>query len=1057
MKKFLAVYLFALFIVPIVNAQTTLEDFEDGGKLTWEAVNGVYNGIIANPDTTGINMSSNVGSYTKSGENAFSLFWSVQDSALDLSENNIFKIQIWSPVMVDFLFKVEGAGEAQEVRKSITQDSAWVEYTLDLRNSAAFTTIDKIILFFDPGNDTSANTYFLDNLSAEPVQEQIVLEDFEDGPRLFWEAGNGTFGGVVENPNDSGLINNSTNVGAYTKSGENGFSLFRALLDQPLDLSIYNKISIQINAPEKTEFIFKLEGTGEALEKRVNIATSNVWREYTMDFSGAADMTTLDDILIFFDPGVVESDDTYLFDNIVLMPADECAGTVAAAGVVDDFECQRNATYDNGWDRITSIENPDVSAGNMSTRVGEYSKPASQAWAALVADYDNPIDLSELNVIKAKIWSPVSGRVLFKLEGGASPAREIFIPIVDSNQWVDYSADFSEFAVDNHTRFALFFEAGTAYENDLIFFVDDIAFTKKEVAGPLEDFEDGGKLTWEPLNNDMAVNGTFNGIIENPDKSGENTTDNVGSYTRGPTGLSTLTTFLTEPIDLSDFTQINMQVWAPEGAQSVAMALGSFTVGLVEKVQDLDTTGVWLTLGFDFADVANVDDFDQINLKFDPGTTEETTWFFDNLQIGETTTDLCEGVEANLKVVDDFECQRRPIFVGEADLEVVLNPDVSNTNNSPMVGKYTEPDGPWSAIGWDFGEAIDLATFNQLNVKIWAPRVVPILYKLEGGTGANFEVFMDISETGKWVDYTIDMSGADGLGHTKLVLFFNAGQDATVGEEFFIDNISWNRAPYDACMATYETDESSILGWTYFANGNYADSSVVAVDNPLKEGINTSDKVLKFVESTDDGSGDVNIFAGMFTFLDNYIVFPDETNKVVRAKILMDHAARVVFKVEGSQNGAASSGDVFSDYTTPNEWQEVTWTYDVADDGRWGTIAVILDFDNIPAETKTYYIDDIVVGATADCQASTSIFNVAAVDDLIIYPNPTTGEITFTNDRNLERFEIYSVLGQKVKSIINQSGNINRLDVSDLYQGTYMIMAFDQKGQIQAKAKFVKI
>ena len=148
----------ALLSYFLIDAQVVYEDFEAGGQLTWEAVNGTYNGIIANPDMAGINTSDNVGSYTKSGEHSFSLFRSQQGAALDISENNIFRLQVWSPVETEVLLKLEGGGNAAEDRRQITEDSTWVEYIFDFRGKADVTTLTDIIIFFAPGNNEDSST-----------------------------------------------------------------------------------------------------------------------------------------------------------------------------------------------------------------------------------------------------------------------------------------------------------------------------------------------------------------------------------------------------------------------------------------------------------------------------------------------------------------------------------------------------------------------------------------------------------------------------------------------------------------------------------------------------------------------------------------------------------------------------------------------------------------------------------------------------------------------------------------------------------------------------------
>ncbi len=458
-----------------------------------------------------------------------------------------------------------------------------------------------------------------------------VLEDFEGGVAdLPWEAVNGTYDGPVMNPNDT-TSNTSEWVGSYTKSGTNAFSLFRAVLDAPLDLTTNNLFSLQVNAGAATELIFKLEGPGGSFERRVNITTPDVWRTYSFDMSPLAGNDGINTITLFFDPGEEESADTYLFDNLTANPAGPCAGTVAEETIIDDFECQRNAAYRGGFDDISVIANPDPSGINTSDSVGRYEDQMG-GFAALVVNYDDGLDLSVNNQICIDVWAPVAGNLLIKLEGGVSPSVEIPNQVDQTMEWVQVCVDFSAQAAANHNQITFFFNAGQNGEGD-IYFVDNITRTPVPPVEALEDFEDGANLGWMPLNGNTTVNGTFNGVIANPDMMG-NMSANVGSYTRGGTNFSTLTAILPDGIDLSGNAQINLDVWAPAGATEVTMQLVSDLNGPSNVTVAIPATMSWQTLNFSFEADEDVTDFGQINLLFSPGTMGTGTYFFDNLAQG---------------------------------------------------------------------------------------------------------------------------------------------------------------------------------------------------------------------------------------------------------------------------------------------------------------------------------------------------------------------------------------------------------------------------------------
>jgi len=65
--------------------------------------------------------------------------------------------------------------------------------------------------------------------------------------------------------------------------------------------------------------------------------------------------------------------------------------------------------------------------------------------------------------------------LLTKLEGGTSPAKEIFADITVVDEWTEYSVDFSSEAGANHKKLVLFFNGGQSDGNaEDIYYIDDI-------------------------------------------------------------------------------------------------------------------------------------------------------------------------------------------------------------------------------------------------------------------------------------------------------------------------------------------------------------------------------------------------------------------------------------------------------------------------------------------------------------------------------------------------------------------------------------------------------
>lgn len=893
--------------------------------------------------------------------------------------------------------------------------------------------------------------------AAALLPAQVVLEDFEGGePDLPWNAYEGTFAGAVANPVDT-TSNTSDFVGSYTKAGDKPFSFFVAELEEPLDLSVNNQFSIQVYAGAATRLLMKLEkrGGGQAIERTVNIATDSVWRTYTFDFSEAADLDSLNNLILFFDPGVETSADTYLFDNITASPAGDCAGTEVDPTVIDDFECQRNATYGvPGFDDVMVVDNPDQSGLNESDRVGQYTDRQG-AFHALVIDYNSALDLSVNNQICIKVWAPVAGDLLVKLQGGTSGPIEKRATISETETWTETCISFAEAAAGDFEQLVFFFNVGVDDADGDIYYIDDITRTPSPAAEALEDFEGGAKLTWEAANGNTDLNGTFNGPIANPDTEG-NGSATVGSYTRGTSQFSTLTAALPDGLDLSGTPQLNLDAWVLDPGTRVILQLVSTLEGVKEAEATVAEAETWTTLSFNFADFADVTDFERVNLLFAPETGGTGLFLFDNLTQGQATVDACADVEVNSTILDDFECQRNVEFTTGSDfLSLVDNPDADDDspNRSGQVGQFVDQPGDFNALVIDYGAPIDLSLNNQFSVTVWAPVEGQLLFKLEGpGTVPVREEFVNITATDEWVTYTADFSNDADQGYTRLVLFFGAGTNNATAETYYIDDLRLTRSDYvSSCVATFDTTDFNVTNWRYFANGGFAENDFIVSDNPQTDGINTSARVGTFEEATDG-----EIFAGMFADLDAPIALPNG-NKEVTMKVLMDVAGTVVFKLESGLDGAPGSGDVTADYTTPGEWQELTFSMSSLPDGaRYGRMTLIMNSTETPATALTHYFDDIAVGG-GDCSNLVSVFSPAPVADLRVYPNPTTSQLTIDNVDGATHFTLTNLLGQQVEQLRVAGARTQvQWPLETLPRGTYLLTARDPRGQLVARTKVVK-
>jgi len=1050
MKNFFITALLLVFGCLGANAQVCYADFEGPG-LNFLGLDGVLTSPEPNPNANAINSSPNCAKYVKSNMHAYSLILADNGAPFDLSVNNQFRIDVLATVPTQFIFKLEGTGGGFEKTIDIAVAGEWVSYTIDFSAQAFNTGLSKVIIFFDPGVEMSSDTYYFDNVCAG--SGKICHADFE-GPGLNFQGLDGVLTAPVANPT-SNFVNNSANVAQYVKSDMHAYSLILADNGAPFDLSVNNQFKIDVLAAVPTQFIFKLEGTGGGFEQTKNIAVTGAWQTYTFDFSAQAANTGLSKIILFFDPGVESSSDTYYFDNVCAVP-NPCPNDTPDPDMIDDFECNRNATYKDNWDSLSVVSNPAPTIDNNSSKVGRFSDPAgiNTEYAALMIDYENPIDLTVRNRFSCQVWAPKTGTLLLKLEGGPNPAMEVGTQVTELNKWVTYTADFSSQIGKGHKKFVIFFNAGVNGEPGDVYHIDNIKLAAKPSAPPLEDFQDGVQLDWQALDQNGPIHGSFMGPVNNPSPNGVNNSTQVGCYTKGSSAFSTLQGISLSNFDLSVYPQINLDVLSPLGGGTVTLILNSPTQGNKEAEATITTPGEWETLGFDFSAFSGITDFSEVRIIFNAGTANAgQTWYFDNLGQTEVTIDPCADVIPVPNIIDDFECQRNyvQIFYGASDLEVVNNPHLLPENGSLKVGEYTDPAGAGTAfagIGFEFAAPPDLSLYNHLSVQVWAPfDNVPFMFKLEGN-GQGVEIFDTLTEGNKWHKFDIDFSGAVGTLHNKLIIFANV-LSPTGGGTYLFDNIRWTRAGYNGCIVDNEAPLTT-YNFKYFANDVLENTFAEIIDNPNPSGINTSSNVIKFVKAAN-----ALPFAGMY---------PDPTwespidwkgVKTVRAKVYMDHIGNFAAKVEQSATGAPGF-EIAVANTLINQWEEITVNFAaVPDNGEYRRLTLFIDLGiDATGSDVTSYIDDIVIGA-GQC-GSVSTFSPADAVPMRVSPNPTSDILLVENMEGVARLEVYDLFGRRV-AVANTSGDTyTDLNVSQFPAGMYLLSGFDRTGARVGKAKFVK-
>jgi hypothetical protein len=154
-----------------------------------------------------------------------------------------------------------------------------------------------------------------------------------------------------------------------------------------------------------------------------------------------------------------------------------CEGLVIDPSIfmINDFECQRSFEFGAGNDRLMIMDNPYSHPDNLSQKVGAYTDPANDAWAALCAVFPDTLDLSTFNVLMVDVYSPAADvPFLLKLEGGTGTPAEVWVNTTAANAWETLTADFSAQADAKYTRICIFPNGGVESPVESTYFLDNL-------------------------------------------------------------------------------------------------------------------------------------------------------------------------------------------------------------------------------------------------------------------------------------------------------------------------------------------------------------------------------------------------------------------------------------------------------------------------------------------------------------------------------------------------------------------------------------------------------
>lgn len=194
--------------------------------------------------------------------------------------------------------------------------------------------------------------------------------------------------------------------------------------------------------------------------------------------------------------------------------------------------------------------------------------------------------------------------------------------------------------------------------------------------------------------------------------------------------------------------------------------------------------------------------------------------------------------------------------------------------------------------------------------------------------------------------------------------------------------------------------------------------TIEPADNPDKEGINTSDKVMKVTQTAG-----VETWAGFFFDLSEKIDFSEK--QTIKIKVYSPAAGENVnLKLEDSSDGSIAK-EVTVATTASEEWEELSFAFSPSDTDKFDRMVLFFNFSGDKGATTVHYFDDIVLseGGAPEPEPATEPSDSAAdptvaADKVIslfsdVYTNVAVD--TWRTDWSAATLEDISINGNNVK------------------------------------------
>lgn len=791
---------------------------------------------------------------------------------------------------------------------------------------------------------------FLFSLFSITAQEVTHIDFDNNNPDIIFNSWNNssTFTKVA-NPDPDDTNNQSQFVGKFTSGDDNGIGI--GIVDPsnyfatPFNLTSNPVFKIKVFTSEEIDVTFHLENSpdwGNSMELTSSIGAADLdkWVELTFDFTDTASNIFMNNIVIKIGGSNTTQGDTYFFDDIkgpelYSSPGQSYipANNATEISIATDLEIATNGSFRN----IDDSEITDFS-GKVALREGDSNGTDVDFTASINGD-KNKITINPTNDLEN--------------------SKTYWFGIIDDS--IEYTNDelvsgvFSSFTTK---------EAVTGDINEMLF---DFDTTNEEI----------GFVSW---------GGTGFSKIENPDKSGINTSDNVAEYTHAgnDSGLENdLVNDATplEPFDFSETPFIKVKVWVSKPV-AVSIKLQNYPdygQGHEQKI-DVTETNKWVEVVFNYGSITATN-YDRAQIYFDKDRS-------------------AGSVQGDKFYFDDYLKSNVPPAVETTLIPAESATGVSQTSNPTISSNF-------QFVNLDGSTITDVSNFVELRENDSSGTLVDIHASINDAKNSITLKPKDLlqANTQYWFgikNETIKFKENDELV-TGLSAIFTTQTEA-------IQFVTYN--DFDGNSQTAVSESMGDTPGAFETVSDPAGGSNMVTKWTKGDTWGGWERIHFQLNAPYDGTKD-----DVFTFR---VYSPVTTNFMFKLSDAKD---------DGDQS---ANYEVYGDILQANQWQTIYIdASELADGISFEHIFIFIGPGN-GGVTGDFYIDDL---------KGPQLQGAASVDDVNklsfnFYPNPVSDFIHFTNLKGNNEVKVFDI---NAKLIFNKLIHNNQISIRDLASGLYIL------------------